>query len=62
MQTSILWKLSLHNKKRPQRAIFKNGAGNENRTRIKSLGSSRSTIELCPQKQDKNTPVIQIIK
>ncbi len=43
-------------------SCFFYGAGNENRTRIKSLGSSRSTIELCPQKQHKNTPLLQIIK
>ena len=50
-----------HKKKSPKREFFY-GAGNENRTRIKSLGSSRSTIELCPQKQHKNTPLLQIIK
>ena len=31
-------------------ADFQFGAGNENRTRIKSLGSSRSTIELYPHR------------
>ena len=31
------------------------GAGNGNRSRIKSLGSSRSTIELYPQKQKQYT-------
>lgn len=35
------------NKKAPQGCILFIGAGNGNRTRITSLGSSRSTIELC---------------
>ena len=32
-----------------------NGAGNGNRTRIISLGSSRSTIELCPHEHTEHT-------
>lgn len=34
-------------KKTPQGCFLFIGAGNGNRTRITSLGSSRSTIELC---------------
>ena len=36
-------------RKAPQGCIFVIGAGNGNRTRIKSLGSSHSTIELYPR-------------
>ena len=38
---------------------FFNGADNGNRTRIKSLGSSRSTIELYPQSKENIHPKVK---